>query len=219
MHDAPWNQTTFIHVLCISLGTGNPPRPVETVQIRDITMESRSESSGGNSKSPAPESSLSSWFLGFFNRVAATDGTYTRQQEGVVLSDLPPISQIFHPGELINNYILKKVPEARVVMSHDDDWSEILGDDDPGSQIQTISELLQRISDQYEIVEKDGANFLHPMSLADAVQQNHAGWSKWPKNQPEQGGPQWAFNESNSFHRAISSSRTAQQAVIWLEQT
>ncbi|KAJ7807127.1 hypothetical protein B0H14DRAFT_3765141 [Mycena olivaceomarginata] len=42
----------------------------------------------------------------------------------------------------------------------------ILGDGDPGSQIQTVSELLLRISDQYEIVEKDEAG-IESMSPAD----------------------------------------------------
>ncbi|KAJ6464578.1 hypothetical protein C8R45DRAFT_502068 [Mycena sanguinolenta] len=49
-------------------------------------------------------------------------------------------------------------------MSHDDDWGEILGDDDPASQIRTALEFLQRVDAQYDIVDKDGATFLQAMT-------------------------------------------------------
>jgi hypothetical protein len=91
--DVPWNQTTFIQSLCISLRSEIQARPSETVQIPDTTnMEFQSESSGGNSKPSGPESLPFSWFFGGFSRGAATDGMHARQQ-GVFLSDLPPISK------------------------------------------------------------------------------------------------------------------------------
>ncbi|KAJ6574349.1 Cyanovirin-N [Mycena capillaripes] len=44
-----------------------------------------------------------------------------------------------------------KVPQATVVMSHDDDWWDIFGE---GNPVQTMSDLLQRLGDEYVIVEK-----------------------------------------------------------------
>ncbi|KAJ7759675.1 hypothetical protein B0H16DRAFT_1885008 [Mycena metata] len=71
---------------------------------------------------------------------------------------------VLHPGKLINSYIRTKVPEATVVISHDDDWRDILGDNDPRSQVQTVSQFLQRIADEYDIMEQDGATFLQAVS-------------------------------------------------------
>jgi hypothetical protein len=94
IHEAPQNQTTFIHGLSISLGTGPWARLFETIQIREIiNMESRLGSAGGNSMSSAQGSSLLSQVLGFFGGGAAMDGNYARQHGHVVLSDLPPVSQ------------------------------------------------------------------------------------------------------------------------------
>ncbi|KAJ7751351.1 hypothetical protein B0H16DRAFT_829541 [Mycena metata] len=125
IHDAPWNQATFIQGLSISLGTRIWARLPQTVQIHETNnLEFPLGSAGGNSMSSA----LLSRVLAFFGGGAATDGNYARKHGNVVLSDLPPTSQILHPGELINNYIFEKSPHATVVMSHDDDWCNILGD-------------------------------------------------------------------------------------------
>ncbi|KAJ7745745.1 hypothetical protein B0H16DRAFT_1726791 [Mycena metata] len=85
------------------------------------------------------------------------------------LSDLPPIVKIFHPAEIINNYILAKAPEATVVMSHDDDWSDILAENpSTGSKVQTVSEFLDRLNNEFSIEEKDGATFLQPWPELDS---------------------------------------------------
>ncbi|KAJ7741108.1 hypothetical protein B0H16DRAFT_50810 [Mycena metata] len=85
----------------------------------------------------------------------------SRRTENVVLSDLPPIVKIFHPAEIINTYILAKTPEATVVMSHDDDWRDILAENPSmGLKIQTVSEFLYRLNNEFSIKEKDGATFL-----------------------------------------------------------
>ncbi|KAJ7821921.1 hypothetical protein B0H14DRAFT_3732823 [Mycena olivaceomarginata] len=46
---------------------------------------------------------------------------------------------------------------------HDDDWRDIFGEGNPA---QTMSDLLQRIGDEYVIVEKGGATFLQAMSAS-----------------------------------------------------
>ncbi|KAJ7909983.1 hypothetical protein B0H13DRAFT_618171 [Mycena leptocephala] len=163
INNDPLNQTVFIHGLSISLGTTIWRRLWGTVEIREIA-ESQLESAGRNSMSPTQGSSLLSRAFGLSSRDSATGGNHQVHSGQVILSDLSPISKIFHPGELINNYILQKVPYATVVMSHDDDWCNILGEDDQRSQVTTVSELLQQIKDQFEIVEQDGAAFLRSVS-------------------------------------------------------
>jgi hypothetical protein len=92
-HEPYWNQTTFIHGLSISLGTGVWARMFETVQIREIlNMESRLGSGGGNSISSSRGSSLFSRVLGLFGDGAA-GGKDEPSRGHVVLSDLPPIPQ------------------------------------------------------------------------------------------------------------------------------
>ncbi|KAJ7784724.1 hypothetical protein B0H16DRAFT_308458, partial [Mycena metata] len=104
------NQTTFIHGLSISLGTGIWARMFETVQIREISDSgSRSGSEGGSSTSSSQGLSLFSSVLGFLGGGAATEGSHVGSRRHVILSDLPPISKICHPGQLLNNYILEKV--------------------------------------------------------------------------------------------------------------
>ncbi|KAJ7913191.1 hypothetical protein B0H13DRAFT_507814 [Mycena leptocephala] len=161
INDGPLNQTTFIHGLSITLGTGIWGRLFGTVEIREI-VESRSASAGESStpvirrRPPRRQSSLLSWAHSFFRGGAeAGERQYVGENGRVILSDLSPISKIFHPGELINNYILQKTPQAAVVMSHDDDWCNILGEND-SKPVHTVSELLERIRDQYKITERDG---------------------------------------------------------------
>ncbi|KAJ7830200.1 hypothetical protein B0H13DRAFT_2114799 [Mycena leptocephala] len=162
--NGPLDQTTFIHGLTISLGTGVWGRLFGTVEICDIEF-----------RPPIPRFSFLGWFLGFFEGVSATgENQHPEKNDPVVLSDLSPISKIFRPGELINNHILHKTPQAAVVMSHDDDWRDIL-DDDPstGSKIHSISEFLQRVEDQLTITERDGATFLVSTLSSSRNEFNH----------------------------------------------
>ncbi|KAF7334970.1 Pleiotropic drug resistance ABC transporter protein [Mycena venus] len=149
-HAATWNQTMFLHGLSISLGTTVWARIFATVQIREDNMDSGLQSAGDNVLTSAQGLSLVSRALSVLGGGTTTGGSYAGASSCAA----------FHPGQLINNYILDKTPQATVVMSHDDDWRDILGDDAPGFQVETTSQFLQRISDQYDIVEHEGATFL-----------------------------------------------------------
>ncbi|KAF7355978.1 Pleiotropic drug resistance ABC transporter protein [Mycena venus] len=162
--NAPMNQTTFIHGWSISLPTGLWGKlfgTVETASIVDFQSRLNETGSGGSSKDSSQDSRFSlSWFW-------ATGETGGNRRHGagehgeVVLSDLSPIAKVFDPAKLINAYILNKVPNATVVMSHDDDWSDILGDD---FNITSASDFLQQIDEKFTVAEKDGATFLVPKS-------------------------------------------------------
>jgi hypothetical protein len=93
INDGRLNQTTFIHGLSISLGTGIWGRLFGTVEIREI-VESRSGSMGGAGGNSTPGSSLFSWALPFFGEGARAGGRHYVGQDGrVILSDLSPISK------------------------------------------------------------------------------------------------------------------------------
>ncbi|KAJ7126693.1 hypothetical protein C8R44DRAFT_701440, partial [Mycena epipterygia] len=164
MHGVPLNQTTFVHGLSISLATGIWGRLFGDVKISPI-VDSHFGNINGGLVQHAQGSSLFSWSLSFLGGGATTGRKHhTGRDEDVVISEISPISKIFHPAEVINNYILYKAPQAAVIMSHDDDWCDILRDDDTGSEIQNPSELLQRISERFDVTEKDGTAFLVPKS-------------------------------------------------------
>jgi hypothetical protein len=92
----PLNQTTFIHGLSISLGTGIWGRLFGSVEIHEI-MESRLGSGGGNPMSRPQGSSLFSWSLGFWGGGAASGGEHDGGESNhVVLSDISPISKVWN---------------------------------------------------------------------------------------------------------------------------
>ncbi|KAJ7029921.1 hypothetical protein C8F04DRAFT_1115463 [Mycena alexandri] len=156
--NAPMNQTTFLHGFSISLPTGLWGKlfgAVETTSIVDFQCPSNASATGG-----FPQNSSQRFSFSWFGTTGETGGTRRAGDHGeVVLSDLSPIAKLFDPAKLINAYILHKVPHATVVMSHDDDWADILGDN---SEITGASDFLQRIDDKFTIAEKDGATFLVP---------------------------------------------------------
>ncbi|KAF8556855.1 hypothetical protein OG21DRAFT_530348 [Imleria badia] len=44
----------------------------------------------------------------------------------VTIDHMPSVSQTFHPGDLINQYMLKKEPRAMIAITHDSLWIEML---------------------------------------------------------------------------------------------
>ncbi|KAJ6472620.1 hypothetical protein C8R45DRAFT_413449, partial [Mycena sanguinolenta] len=150
------NQTVFVHGFSISLSQKISGRLFTTtvvdVDVADIVQSQLGNSPGSNSGAQSQGSSAFSWLLGFWNGGTASGGKQRAQgSESVVLSDFPPIQNIFHPGKLINEYLLHKVPEAVVVITHDDDWADILAEDSKtGSKIATYSDLFQRVDEEFE---------------------------------------------------------------------
>ncbi|KAJ7707377.1 hypothetical protein B0H17DRAFT_1000461 [Mycena rosella] len=155
------NHTTFIHGLTISIGEGIWGRLLGGVGISQIT-DFQSPKSHSNFVPFGSQGSLFSWSLGFFGGGAATGGGKYRGQSGeeVGITDLSLIPKIFHPGRLINNLIFRESPDAKVVITHDDDWGHILHDDDTECTIQNGNEFLERILEMFAITEEDGATFI-----------------------------------------------------------
>ncbi|KAF7342798.1 putative transcriptional regulatory protein C1F7.11c [Mycena sanguinolenta] len=129
------------------------------VDVTDIVQSRFGSSTGGNFRMQAQgSSSFSSRMLGFWTGGAGSSGRQHAQGcKTVILSDFPHIPNIFHPGKLINEYLLHKVPEAVVAMTHDDDWVDILAEDpSTGSKIQTVSDFFEHIDKEFSVSEDDG---------------------------------------------------------------
>ncbi|KAJ7745681.1 hypothetical protein B0H16DRAFT_970495 [Mycena metata] len=152
----PLNQTTFLHGFSISLGEGIWGR-LFGVKVREIT-DSQMEGSQSDFVPFGSQGSLFSWLFNFFNGGGGVGGKrYTDPTgEEVTISNLSPTSMVVHPGRLINNFLLRERPEATVVITHDDDWRDVLRDDGTEAAIKQTTELLERISEQSTIKEKDG---------------------------------------------------------------
>ncbi|KAF8131945.1 hypothetical protein EV363DRAFT_1260537 [Boletus edulis] len=83
----------------------------------------------------------------------------------MTINRVPDISQTFHPGDLINQYMLKKEPHAKVALTHDSLWigmlqMELLELAD-FSREKRLEEVLSR---NYRIIEEDGAVYLQESS-------------------------------------------------------
>ncbi|KAJ7436201.1 hypothetical protein FB451DRAFT_194083 [Mycena latifolia] len=161
--DDPLNQTLFIHGLSISLGTGVWGRLFKNVEVRQI-VDSQLGRSSNEFVPYASQGFLFSWSLGFL----AGGGTQGSKQcamssedpNGVTVSEFPLTSTIFHPSQVINAYLLAKFPTATIVISHDDDWREIMRYDGEPSEMRSPVDLLQQICEQYVAIEEDGTIFL-----------------------------------------------------------
>ncbi|KAJ7018819.1 hypothetical protein C8F04DRAFT_1150029 [Mycena alexandri] len=156
----PLNQTTFLHGFSISLGEGIWGR-LFGVKVREIT-DSQMEGSQSDFVPFGLQGSLFSWSFNFLSGGGGAGGKkYTDHTgEGVTLSNFSPTSVVVHPGQLINNFLLGKRPEAKVVITHDDDWRDVLRDDGTEAAIKETTELLERIFEQSAVKEKNGVIFL-----------------------------------------------------------
>ncbi|KAJ7471527.1 hypothetical protein B0H11DRAFT_1371391 [Mycena galericulata] len=124
------NQTTFVHGFSISLGGGIWARVFGDVGICENLDLPLDASRGGDpgSRSHDGGSSFFSWSFGFLGGATAGGKHRAAGDADIFISEQSPTSKIFHPSQIINRFLLHKVPHARVAMSHDDDWRDILYD-------------------------------------------------------------------------------------------
>ncbi|KAJ6485198.1 hypothetical protein DFH09DRAFT_391450 [Mycena vulgaris] len=182
--DDPVNQTLFIHGLSISLGNGVWGRLFKGVEVRQI-VDSKLGRSSNEFVPYASQGFLFSWSLGFFGGSGTQGGKRCADPEEdpdrVMVSDFPPTSPIFHPSQVINAHLLTEFPSATVVMSHDDDWRDILLYDDEHEMGNPVN-LLQHICDQYVVIEDEGGSeFCDPVSVNHRLDSDSQGPFPWRK--------------------------------------
>ncbi|KAI6017268.1 hypothetical protein PISMIDRAFT_679577 [Pisolithus microcarpus 441] len=64
-------------------------------------------------------------FKTFLNRLCSFSGVYERLAT-ISVEHSPQLSQPFHPSDIINRFLLKKNPNARVAITHDNQWMEMM---------------------------------------------------------------------------------------------
>ncbi|KAJ7108633.1 hypothetical protein C8R44DRAFT_294403 [Mycena epipterygia] len=159
----PLNQTTFISAFTISLSEGIWGRLFGDVEIGQLTDSSLTKPGHGYVPFGSQSSALS-WSLSFFGGGAASGGKQSTGgdpgDKDVILSDAALIPEIVRPSQIINEHILRKFPEAKIVITHDDDWRDILRDNGMQITVRNSSEWTQQIFDQLDITEDDGIMYL-----------------------------------------------------------
>ncbi|KAF7374607.1 WD40 containing domain protein [Mycena sanguinolenta] len=157
------NQTTFIHAFAISLSEtiwGSLFGRVEISQLADASTFLGNTGGGFIPYGRQGSSSIWSLFGGSHGTTGGGKQCSAPTHGNVILSDASPIPRVFHPSQIIHERILREVPQARVVITHDDDWRDIFMEGGMGMVGQNLSELQQAIFDCSEIFQQDGAVFL-----------------------------------------------------------
>ncbi|KAK7016370.1 hypothetical protein R3P38DRAFT_1404851 [Favolaschia claudopus] len=157
------NQTTFIHAFAISVCSGIWGKlfGAETCQLVD---SSTFTDSSGRSFIPFGSSSGSSSIWSFLggNSSSSSGGRQNAAQASPhgngIVSTAFPVPMAVHPSQLIHQHILRKAPNAKVVITHDDDWRDLFKDDF-GRQLD-LSTLKQALTNHFDVVEEDCFAFL-----------------------------------------------------------
>jgi len=95
--------------------------------LQDV-LESTSKMKCGTASQPSPKEVTSSQVS---SNTSSSLGSYEEMQcdsptPDVILTRSSSFNSVLHPSKIINQYLLKHVPQARVAVTHDKDWSSII---------------------------------------------------------------------------------------------
>ncbi|KAK6984226.1 hypothetical protein R3P38DRAFT_2576213 [Favolaschia claudopus] len=173
------NQTMFIHAFAISVCSGIWGKLFGTETCQLVNSSTFADAAGRTfipygSSSAYSGSSVWSFFGGGYSnggRQSTAQASFPR--DGMV-STAFPVPMAIHPSQVIHHHILREAPNARVVITHDDDWRDIFRDvgficviDAKSAHLRqnTTTKLNsflveQTISDLFDVVEEDGQSFV-----------------------------------------------------------
>ncbi|KAF5372143.1 hypothetical protein D9758_005111 [Tetrapyrgos nigripes] len=137
-----------------SLTVRSPAPPSTSSTSGSSTRSSRHSDSQSSSQSPraldlSPITSYSS-LAG--DTDSARSGSLSPRGSSIFDSDSDsesgmPGSQLHHPSDVINEYVLYKCPDTNVAITHDDEWASVLEESD--SQFPDKSTLISRMLDKF----------------------------------------------------------------------
>ncbi|KAJ6461300.1 hypothetical protein DFH09DRAFT_583678 [Mycena vulgaris] len=118
------NHTLFLHGFSISLGEGIWGKLSGGVSVGQIVDSPFHQSESDFIPFGAQGSGSSSFALGLFRCGGHSGGRTKAAQDGdeVQISELSPAPSVFHPSQIINEYLLGKFSQTTVAITHDDDW-------------------------------------------------------------------------------------------------
>ncbi|KAF7374419.1 hypothetical protein MSAN_00326000 [Mycena sanguinolenta] len=168
----PLNQTTFIHAFAISVGHRIWEKLFGVEVCQPVDSSTFMDKSGGSFIPYGPQGSSFMWFSFSGNGTSSGGKQYSSPAPALgngIVTDAFPAPKIIHPSQIIHELIFREVPEATVVITHDDDWCDLFKDDDMQTPGQTASELQQAVLDRFEILEENGMAFLSAKSHTNTL--------------------------------------------------
>ncbi|KAF5357561.1 hypothetical protein D9757_012366 [Collybiopsis confluens] len=180
------NQAVFIRGFKISCRQGTKAKLWGKVKVANITgLSPNSIMHRGDVVSSSSFTSSSSVAAGGSSDQTSSSGSSEAHDDNLEISSLeseiPQFSdisspssslssdseesstQIYHPSNIINDYILNKCSTANVAITHDDDWCSILENSD--TEVPNGFELIRRIEAKYRLrVDGTGVAFLQAHS-------------------------------------------------------
>ncbi|KAF8176650.1 hypothetical protein K438DRAFT_72601 [Mycena galopus ATCC 62051] len=167
---APLNQTTFIHAFAISVCERIWEKLFGVEVCQPVDSSTFPDKSGRNFVPFGSQGSSFGWSF-FLGSSRYNGGKQSADQASALdgmVNDAFPVPQMVHPSQIIHERIFYEVPQARVVITHDDDWRDVFKNDGIQTTEQNFSELQQAIFDRSQIIEEDGAVFLMANSDAES---------------------------------------------------
>ncbi|KAF7366787.1 hypothetical protein MSAN_00937000 [Mycena sanguinolenta] len=164
----PLNQTTFIHAFAISVCEGIWSKLFGIKVCQPVDSSTLATLSGRSFVPHGSQSSSTLWSL-FFGNGGNGGGKQCAESASPpsngLVTDAFPVPKIIHPSQMIHEHILREASQARVVITHDDDWCDVFKED----SLKTYSELQQAIFDRSELMQEDDVVFLKPKSRPSDV--------------------------------------------------
>ncbi|KAF9260150.1 hypothetical protein L218DRAFT_1003071 [Marasmius fiardii PR-910] len=110
--------------------------------------------SSANSKSVGESSSRGSGSDDMQEELSDMSRGSTSSDTSLEQDDIIPVSEIYHPLKVINDYILQSTSGVRVVITHDQDWIKLLNNED--LDMPDDKALIQRLQTLYRISVNEG---------------------------------------------------------------
>ncbi|KAI6094848.1 hypothetical protein F5141DRAFT_1278973 [Pisolithus sp. B1] len=76
-------------------------------------------------ESPTAWSIFVCWFKACLNQLHSFSGVH-KQPAAITVEHSPRLSQPFHPSNIINHFLLSKKPNAKVAVTHDNQWMDMM---------------------------------------------------------------------------------------------
>ncbi|KAF7302897.1 Pleiotropic drug resistance ABC transporter protein [Mycena kentingensis (nom. inval.)] len=171
--DGALNHAVFLQGFSISLGQGI----IQRLLGRRVKFSQIGENPGsGDAEEYIPFSDTQGSFLSFTfsffggfgsggGNQASASATETR------LADLAPSADVLHPSRLINEHLVRTVPDASVIITHDDDWMDALrGNPEALHNPESVHKILNGRKIQAE----KGLVFLSPTNVGGQLDASRA---------------------------------------------
>ncbi|KDR66169.1 hypothetical protein GALMADRAFT_1203829 [Galerina marginata CBS 339.88] len=152
------NQCLFVRTLNPKLDDDLWEKVNRDLGLSPVKDSNNSQSQEAMSQSSGPPT-LSSISTRESLHGAYSQGPLSDTQPGITFS-LTPDKTSFHPSDILNTMLLKMMPTAKTVITHDEVWCSALSESD--SSLPDATELLRRILTSHDLRDEDGIAYLEP---------------------------------------------------------